>query len=89
MPASVGSQRLMDFIAEGGLTIWFLDDKLITRAFELMIQYADRPMDLADASLVVTAETEQIRKIFTIDRSDFENYRVKRGHRYFHLELIN
>ena len=88
-PSSVGSQRLMDFIAEGGLTVWFLDDKSIIRAFELMIQYSDKPMDLADASLVVTAETERVRKIFTIDRSDFATYRVKRGHRYFHLELIN
>lgn len=88
-PASIGSQRLMDFVVEGGLTVWFLDDKSIIRAFELMIQYADKPMDLADASLVVTAEMEQIKKVFTIDRNDFATYRVKRGHRHFHLELIN
>lgn len=87
-PESIGSQRLMDFVVEGGLTLWFLDDSSIIRAFELMIQYADRPMDLADASLVVAAENEGIRKVFTIGRHDFSIYRVKRGHRYDTLELI-
>jgi uncharacterized protein len=42
----------------------------------LMQKYSDRPMDLADAALVHVAEREGIRKIFTIDRSDFSVYRV-------------
>lgn len=87
-PRSVGSQRLMDFIVEGGLSLWFLDERSLSRAFELMLQYADKPMDLADASLVVAAENEGIRKIFTIDRPDFLAYRVRRGHRHFTLEPI-
>lgn len=86
--ASLGAQRLMDFISEGGLTVWFLDDVALSRAFELMIQYADHPMDLADASLVVVAENERLKKVFTIDRNDFTAYRVKRGHRYYEFELI-
>lgn len=87
-PASSGAQRLMDFMSEGGLAVWFLDDASLSRAFELMIRYADKPMDLADASLVVTAENERVRKIFTIDRSDFAAYRFKRGHRYYQFEMI-
>ncbi|HLF12282.1 MAG TPA: PIN domain-containing protein [Gammaproteobacteria bacterium] len=87
-PNSVGSQRLMDFIADGALFVWFLDDALLARAFELMVQYADASMDLADASLVATAESEDIRKIFTIDRNDFATYRIKRGHRHYALEVI-
>ncbi|WP_295383908.1 PIN domain-containing protein [uncultured Thiodictyon sp.] len=50
-PASIGAQRLMDFMTARGLNVWFLDDRALIRAFELMIQYADHPMDLADASL--------------------------------------
>jgi hypothetical protein len=88
-PQSAGSQRLMDFVAGGGLALSFLDDNALLRAFELMIQHADRPMDLADASLVVAAEHHGIRKIFTIDRQDFAAYRVKRGHRYFSLEPVD
>ena len=75
-------------MTEGGLAVWFLDDDALSRAFELMIRYADQPMDLADASLVVVAENERLRKVFTIDRNDFSAYRVKRGHRYYGFEVI-
>ena len=33
----------------------------------LMEKYKDLPMDVADASLVVTAETRNISRIFTLD----------------------
>jgi len=39
----------------------------------LMELYCDRPMDLADASLVAAAEARGDRRIFTID-SDFYIY---------------
>ena len=87
-PSSIGTQRMMDFISEGGLIVWYLNAEVLTRAFELMLQYADRPMDFADASLVVTAENERLRKVFTIDRNDFAAYRVKRGHRYYDFEMV-
>ena len=51
--------------------------------------YADHPMDLADASLVVAAELLGTRRIFTIDRKDFETYRVRRGHRYYPMEIMS
>ena len=45
-------------------------------------------MDLADASLVVAAEAFGTRKVFTVDRRNFEVYRVRRGHRHYGLEII-
>ena len=42
-----------------------------------MAQYADRPMDLADATLVRLAERESLNTVFTIDHADFETYRIK------------
>lgn len=45
------------------------------RLFELMNKDRDRPMDLADATLVVTAESVKIRKILTFD-SDFFFYLI-------------
>lgn len=87
-PGSIGSQRLMDFITGQGLSVWFLDDRALVRAFELMIRYADHPMDLADASLVVVAERLKLRKIFTIDRNDFATYRIKQGHRHLTFEVL-
>ena len=41
-----------------------------------MAKYWDRPMDLADAALVRVAERERIETVFTVDRSDFEVYRL-------------
>jgi predicted nucleic acid-binding protein len=45
-------------------------------------------MDLADASLIVAAETLTTRKIFTIDRKDFAASRIRRGHRHYAVEII-
>jgi predicted nucleic acid-binding protein len=87
-PTSIGSERLREFILRGALSLWFLDDDALKRTFELMEKYADQPMDLADASLVVAAETLKTRKIFSIDRGDFNVYRVKQGHRYYPFEIL-
>jgi predicted nucleic acid-binding protein len=44
----------------------------------LMDKYHDLPMDLADASLVVTAEELGVQKILTLDK-DFFVYRLANG----------
>jgi hypothetical protein len=87
-PASIGANRLREFIDAGGMQVWFLDRASLTRAFELMEMYADHPMDLADASLITAAEALGTRKVFTIDRSDFETYRIRRGHRHYPVEIV-
>ncbi len=87
-PSSHGARKLMEFVALRGLRLWPLTDQHLLRAFELMIKYADCPMDLADASLVVIAEQEQVRRIFTIDYNDFSTYRIKRGHRHVPFQVI-
>jgi predicted nucleic acid-binding protein len=48
----------------------------------LMARYADRPMDFADATLVHVATREGIRTILTIDRADFETYRIGRNAKF-------
>jgi uncharacterized protein len=42
-----------------------------------MTQYADLPMDLADASLVLLAEELGHGRIVSTDRRDFHTYRWK------------
>jgi len=88
-PASIGSNRLREFIEGGGLSVWFFDRSALTRAFELMELYSDHPMDLADASLVTAAEALGTRRVFTIDRNDFETYRVRRGHRHHPMQIVS
>lgn len=87
-PATPESDRLRDFVERQGLGIWFFEPATLRRAFELMEVYGDHPMDLADASLVVAAERLGTRRIFTIDRRDFDVYRVRRGHRQYAFDVL-
>ena len=87
-PSSIGSDRLREFVENGGMSVWFFDRRGLTRAFELMELYSDHPMDLADASLVTAAEGLGARRVFTIDRNDFATYRVRRGHRHQAMLVI-
>lgn len=87
-PQSVGSDRLRDFVARRGASVWTFDRGSLSRAFELMETYADRPMDLADASIIVAAEELKTFRVFTIDRDDFQTYRVRRGHRHLAVQII-
>lgn len=50
----------------------------VLRMAELMETYRDRPMDLADASVVAAAEHLGVRRLFTLDR-DFYIYRLADG----------
>ena len=47
------------------------------RIFALMQQYADLPMDFADASLVLLAEQLGHGRILSTDKRDFHTYRWK------------
>lgn len=87
-PNSIGADRLRDFILEGGVSLWFMDNAMTTRAFELMEQYGDHPMDLADASVIVAAESLRTTKVFTLDLTDFRRYRIRRGHRHIKVDII-
>ncbi len=63
------------WIMQKGVIIHELKQKDIARIIELTRKYCDRPMDFADATLVVAAEETGIRKIISID-ADFDIYRL-------------
>jgi predicted nucleic acid-binding protein len=56
------------------LVLHHLVEEEIDRMATLMQKYRDRPMGLADASLVVAAERLGLRRVFPLD-SDFHIYR--------------
>ncbi len=87
-PDSPGARALRTFVAAGGPPGWFLGRTALSRAFELMDAYADHPMDLADASLVVAGEAVRTRKVFTLDRGDFSTYRLRFGRRQQAFEVV-
>ncbi|MEL6353768.1 MAG: VapC toxin family PIN domain ribonuclease [Cyanobacteria bacterium J06627_28] len=55
------------------------------RLSQLMQQYADLPMDLADASLVILAEHLGEGRIFSVDQRDFNTYRWNNTHPFQNL----
>lgn len=70
------------FIRSGAVTVLPLTDEDTPHLERLMIQYADRPMDLADATLVRLAERESLSIVFTVDHDDFETYRINGRSRF-------
>jgi predicted nucleic acid-binding protein len=75
---------LWEFMERGTVLIYDLDKTLVKTCRELMKKYHDLPMDLADASLVVVADAENIHTIFTLDK-DFKVYKTKQNK---HFKLL-
>jgi predicted nucleic acid-binding protein len=76
-----GPAAIWKLIERGAVRLLTLDEDDIPRIRELMEKYADLPMDLADAALVRVAERDGVRTVLTVDRRDFNVYRLKGGRR--------
>ena len=87
-PGSPGPPGLMAFITDGGLSVLPLDDQWRRRCFELMVHYADQPMDFADASIVSAAERCRTDRVFTLDLTHFGAYRIRRGYHQIPFKVI-
>jgi predicted nucleic acid-binding protein len=62
-------------VREGALTLDFSAAESADRISKLMKKYADCPMDLADACLVVMTESYSNCMVVTLDARDFAVYR--------------
>lgn len=69
-------RALWRLVQTNRLVVSDLSRSAVDRSARLMDQYADRPMDLADATLVAYAEEQGHRTIFTLD-ADFHVYRLR------------
>jgi predicted nucleic acid-binding protein len=69
-------KQLGQLLLDKLLVVYEIQEQDYLRLLELMEQYQDRPMDLADASLVLVAERTGFRRILTLD-SDFLFYRIE------------
>ena len=73
----MAAERLMTSGARGAFQIFELERSHLPRVAELMAKYRDLPMDLADASLVILAESIGSGRILSTDKRDFGTYRWK------------
>lgn len=63
-------------VRSGAIRIVSMGDDDLPALQTLMARYHDRPMDLADATLVHAAERLGVSTILTVDHDDFETYRI-------------
>jgi predicted nucleic acid-binding protein len=72
------------FLRTGAIRLASIEDSELPELQALMSRYWDRPRDFADSTLVYLARREGLSTIFTVDRADFETYRIE-GRRRFRV----
>ncbi len=70
---------VLDLVQAGGVALAFPLNAQAERLAALIRRYADRPMSLADACLVLLSEAHPRRRLLTTDVSDFTVYRRADG----------
>ncbi|CAK8723189.1 PIN domain-containing protein [Candidatus Electrothrix aarhusensis] len=80
-------QKFIEKYRQGVFSVFELNTEHSEPIAKLMRKYADLPMDLADASLVVLAEYLGHGRILSTDQRDFHTYRWKNHHPFENLLL--
>jgi predicted nucleic acid-binding protein len=84
------AKKATDFLLaqqEGLVSLFAIKTEHLVKMTKLMIQYANLPMDFADASLVLLAEELGHGRIVSTDQRDFHAYRWKNHHPFTNLLL--
>ncbi len=71
--------RFLRWVESGGAGLIELPADELAAVIRSMEKYLDRPMDLADASLVWLAGRSGVRDILTVDTGDFATFRTPQG----------
>ena len=72
-------QRFLEGIEKGAFTVEAFTIEDVAFCRKLLAQYEDMDLDLADASVIATAERLGIRTVLTVDERDFRAVRTSRG----------
>jgi predicted nucleic acid-binding protein len=71
--------KFLHWIKAGGATVVELPAEELGKLIRMIEKYRDRPMDLADASLIWLAGRSGVRDILSIDTGDFAVFRTPQG----------
>ena len=74
--------RLLDWVRSGAIGVVEVVADGYPDVARIILRYADRDIDLADAALIWLADRTGARSILTVDRKDFAIYRLA-GRRRF------
>lgn len=78
----VAEVEMLSDVTMGAYELVPIDRRDVERAIEVIDQYHDLAIGLADASIVVLAERFDTRRVFTLDRRHFEALRPLQGGRF-------
>ncbi len=79
-PHREGPSLFVNFVAASGMQVYDLSQPpALRRAADLMLQYANVPLDYADATLLLLAEQIPAFDLLTLDRRGFSVFRTPRG----------
>ena len=79
--------KFLQLIQSNLVSIATIGNNDLNRIEQLILKYADLPMDLADSSLVILAEALGHGRILSTDQRDFRTYRWK-NHQPFENLLL-
>ena len=74
--------QLLEWTRRGGVAVAETPVDVYPEIAAILLRYADRDIDLADASLIWLANASGQHRILTVDERDFSAYRLKRGKRF-------
>lgn len=77
-----GKADLLEWILREGLTVAELPRDAYREIKAIVLKYADRDIDFADAALIWFAGVSGCRSILTVDERDFNVYRLKGNKRF-------
>jgi predicted nucleic acid-binding protein len=77
-----GKLALLTWVRRGGMSLYPVTSEDLADIETVIGKYADGDIDFADATLVWLAGLTNTTEIMTIDRADFEVYRLASGKRF-------
>jgi len=77
-----GKSDLLESLLRGGIAVAELPSEAYREIRTIVLKYADRDIDFADAALIWFAGASGCRSILTVDERDFGVYRVKGNKRF-------
>jgi predicted nucleic acid-binding protein len=77
-----GKADLLEWVLRGGLTVAEVPHDAYRELKALVLKYADRDIDFADAALIWLAGVSGCPRILTVDERDFGIYRLKGNKRF-------
>lgn len=80
--------RFLRWVEAGGATVIEVPAEELAEVIRMMEKYLDRPMDLADASLVWLAGRSGVRDILSVDTGDFATFRTPQGKPFKNLLAV-